>query len=124
MWEFQPVCPVIIGVAHPDCRNRIDIHLILIWRIGALFNLLLALLHLLHDLLGSAWRSAGREAWADGRGGLSLRLGRFFGFVIVVAAACRTVICGWLRVARAAGAEQDLSRRSLALVPNHHDVVA
>ncbi len=27
MWEFQPVCPVIFGVARPDCRNKIDIHL-------------------------------------------------------------------------------------------------
>jgi len=37
MWEFQPVCPVVFGVAGPDCQNMIDIHLRLIRPDSALY---------------------------------------------------------------------------------------
>jgi len=64
------------------CLSKLDLHLPLL---GLLLELhLLALLHLLHDLLGCAGRLAGRETGADGgHSGLRLRLW-FFGVGVVV----------------------------------------
>ena len=87
-------------------------------------NLLLALPHLFHDLLGCSGLIGWRDVRPDGWGRwLRLFLGLVIGRLIFVAG-CR-VCYGWSgRASGGAGAENDLPRGSLALLPDHHDVVA
>jgi len=82
---------------------------------------LLLPLHLLH-LLGCA--PAGREAGANGRRVLRLWLLRLLFRVGVLIAAGRRGSGGWLRAPSVAGTEHDPARSSLALVSDHHYVIA
>ena len=90
--------------------------------------LLLALLHLLHDLLGGTRRGAGSETVAEGRRlCLRLRLLRLFVSVgaVVVGRGIVVAVGDLLRAAAFdLGRQKDGARGSLALVPNHKDVVA
>jgi hypothetical protein len=112
--------------------------LLVLRRIGLLavgllrLHLLLALLHLLQNLLRRARHLAGREGRArgSGDGGELLRLRRrrrlrlLVGLCVVVGCAGLNAPCGRLRGSRLAGAEQNLPRRSLALIADHEHVIA
>jgi hypothetical protein len=98
------------------------------WRLLALqlVQLLLALLHLLHDLLGRAREAAGTKAWLDGLGNRLLlrQLFRFSFRGVVVAWACDALVGGTFGASSIAGAEHNLPWSSFAEVANHQNVIA
>jgi hypothetical protein len=83
-----------------------------------LLHLLLALLHLLHDLLGRAGRETGVD---DGRW---LRGWRLIVGVVIIAVVDRGAFGDGLRGRGRADAEQDLARGSPALIADHDDVIS
>lgn len=85
-----------------------------------LLILLLALLHLLHDLLWRAGRRSGREVADGSRFRWRSLIVRFVFFDVIVwrASRCGLLVCGLT------GAQQELARRTLAEIADHDDVVA